>query len=124
MADSADASELAASGQADKGKKAAASVMDKLESLFAEVEKLWNEYAEHCRQSSATKPGSLSDAWDRMSVACKVLNTEEYCVRQYVEKEDASRGKLAKRQTVAAGAKFWSDVHPTIAGKVKEITGM
>ena len=121
---SGDASELAASGQADKGKKAAASVMDKLESLFAEVEKLWNEYAEHCRQSSATKPGSLSDAWDRMSVACKVLNTEEYCVRQYVEKEDASRGKLSKRQAVAAGAKFWSDVHPTIAGKVKEITGM
>ena len=68
------------------------------------------------------KPKHLCDTWQDLSVACKVVNTEEYLVRQYVEKYDASRNKLVKRQTQAA--KFGDAIHPLIAANVKEIMGM
>ena len=118
-----DASELAdskeaVSGKAGKGKKCANSgVMDQLEKLFADAQNLWTD---HCKQYG--EPKHLADAWKELSVASKVVNTEEYCVRQYVEKEDASRAKLARRQNQTA--KFWDDIHPIIRAKVLEVTGM
>ena len=123
-----DASELADSSEAQSGKErqskksSGGSVMDRLEDVFATAEKLWKAFTQHCEQNKVDKPKHLCDTWQDLSVACKVVNTEEYLVRQYVETYDASRNKLVKRQTHAA--KIWGVTHPLIAAKVKDITGM
>ena len=77
-------------------------VIEKLESLYASVEKLWENHQKQCTVRKRQPPEDLANKWAEISISCRVLNTEEYCVRQYVDHGDASSNKLSKRQSHAS----------------------
>ena len=98
------------------------SVLDKLDQLYGDVDALWTDHVKQCEACDQQPPADLKKKWVELVGDCQVLNTEEYCVRQYVDLGDASSKKLSRRQMQAVN--FWDRVHPLVAAKVQEVTGM
>ena len=101
-------------------------VMNKLDALYLRADNLWTEHCGKCKARGQETPSALAAKWSELKIQCQVINTEEYCVRQYEDLGNASVKKLRKRQTQAVSqeVKFWDRVHPLVTAKVREVTGM
>ena len=97
-------------------------VMDKLDKLYADVEARWTDHVQQCEARDQKPPADLENKYSELMKHCQVLNTEEYCVRLLVDHGSASSKKLSKRQMQAVN--IWDSLHPHIAAKVREVTGM